>query len=195
MAQPRLSRWKTESAAESLDVGQLGHSLFERERLYGAFGGLSSRDTARATVGGAHVTINYDRLMKRGRIIFGDVVPWSAVWRTGADLATHLTTDHDLIIGGVGVTAGTYTLYTVPAPTAWQLIVSRQAGQTGVIYDRSADVGRVEMQARTVPQIAERLTITLDSIGPARGRIRVAWDDRAADVPFTVLPAPGHTSP
>jgi hypothetical protein len=188
------SRWKTEGAG-GLDVSQLGRSLFARERLYGAFGGLSSRDTTRSTVGGAHVTISYDRLLKRGRTVFGDVVPWSAVWRIGGDLATHLTTDRDLIVGGVGVSAGTYTLYSVPAPTAWQLIVSRQTGQTGVIYDRSADVGRVEMVARTVPQVAERLTITLDSIGPARGRIRVAWDDRAADVPFTVLAAPGHASP
>jgi|GEM_PF-119920 len=185
--------WKTESVA-ALDIASLGRSFLERERLYGAFGGLSSRDTARATVGGAHIAIDYGRLSKRGRVIFGGLVPWNEIWRTGDDLATHLTTDHDLIIGGVRVPAGTYTLYTVPAPTAWQLIVNRRTGQFGPIYDRSADLGRVEMEARIVPQVVERLTITLDSIDPARGTIRVAWDNRVADVPFTVLRALGHAS-
>jgi hypothetical protein len=187
-------KWKTESAAD-LDIDRLGRSFLERERLHGAFGGLSSRDTARAKVGGAHISINYGRPSKRGRIIFGGVVPWNEVWRTGADLATHLTTDHDLVIGGVRVPAGTYTLYTVPAPTAWQLIINRQTGQLGLNYDRSGDLGRVEMEARIVPQLVERLTITVDSIGTARGTIHVAWDDREATVPFTVLPAPGDASP
>jgi hypothetical protein len=187
-------KWETESAA-ALDIDSLGRSFLDRERLYGAFGGLSSRDTARATVGGAHIAINYGRPSKRGRIVFGGLVLWNEVWRTGADLATQLATDHDLIVGGVRVPAGTYTLYTVPAPTAWQLIVNRQTGQLGLTYDRSADLGRVEMEARIVAQVVERLTISLDSIGPARGTIRVAWDNRIADVPFTVLPAQGHTPP
>lgn len=181
-------KWKTESD-NALDIDQLGHSFIEGERLHGAFGGLSSRDTAHATIDGAHIAINYGRPSKRGRVIFGGLVPWNEVWRTGADLATHLTTDHDLVVGGTRVPAGTYTLYTVPAPTAWQLIVNRQTGQFGVDYDRSGDLARVPMESRTVEPFLERLTITVDSIGPAQGTIRVAWDNRVADVPFTVLPA------
>src|SRR6266576_2047701 len=87
-------------------------------------GQLSPRDTARASVGGVDVWVDYGRPQKRGREIFGNVVPWSAVWRTGANAATQFSTMADLVIGGATVPAGKYTLWTLPTPTGWKLIIN-----------------------------------------------------------------------
>ncbi|MDP9204084.1 MAG: DUF2911 domain-containing protein, partial [Gemmatimonadota bacterium] len=78
----------------------------------GAIGQMSPPDTTKATVGGANIQVAYSRPLKRGRVIFGNVVPWNQVWRTGANAATQLTTDKDLVFGGTVVPAGKYTLWT-----------------------------------------------------------------------------------
>src|SRR4051812_36783509 len=87
---------------------------------------LSPRDSAVASFGAAKVSVDYSRPSKRGREIFGGLVPWNQVWRTGANAATTLVTSRDLDIGGTLVPAGTYTLYTLPSPTGWKLIVNKQ---------------------------------------------------------------------
>ena len=112
---------------------------------------------------------------------------WGEVWRTGADLATHLTTDHALNFTGLVVPAGTYTLYTLPSPTTWKLIVNRRTGQLGLLYDVAADLGRIDMTTAVVPTVAERLTISVAPALVGGGVLRIAWDQLAATVPFTVL--------
>src|SRR5688500_18160714 len=77
---------------------------------------LSPRDTLRMSIAGARLTVTYSRPMRRGRVVFGGMVPWGEVWRTGANEATHFHSDKDLVIGGAVVPAGTYTLWTVPKP-------------------------------------------------------------------------------
>jgi hypothetical protein len=178
-------KWRTEPAP-GLNIQALASSFADRERTGGAFGALSSRDTARASIGGAHITINYGRPSKRGRAIFGALVPWGEVWRTGADLATHLTTDRELTLGNLRVPAGTYTLYTIPSPSDWQLIVNRQTGQGGLTYSKAEDVGRVTIAASSGASSVERLTITVEGTGPRDGVIKIAWDDRVAVASFSV---------
>jgi hypothetical protein len=178
-------KWMTERVAD-VNVAALARSFAARDASGKSFGAYSTRDTARAVIDGARIAIDYGRPSKRGRVIFGALVPWGQVWRTGADLATHLTTDRALQFDGLTVPAGTFTLYTLPTPSRWTLIVNRQTGQLGLIYDQSADLGRVDMSA-IHSSITERLTISVESISPRGGVLRIAWDDVVATAPFTVV--------
>jgi len=92
-------------------------------------GSLSPRDTARATVGGAEVSIDYSRPSRRGRDIFGALEPFNKVWRTGANAATQFTTPVDLVIAGAAVPAGKYTLWTLPTATGCGWCGSCPAGK------------------------------------------------------------------
>jgi hypothetical protein len=147
---------------------------------------LSPRDTIRTSIGGANFTITYSRPMKRGRVIFGgEIVPWGEVWRTGANEATHFHTDKDLAIGGTPVPAGTYTLWTIPRPEGWTLIINKQTGQWGTIYDPAQDLTRIEMQDEAPATLEEQFTISLEPKEPG-AVLRLRWDDREAWVPIEI---------
>jgi hypothetical protein len=184
-------KWLTERVG-ALQIAALARSFAERDASGAALGSLSTRDTARAVVDGGHITIDYGRPSKRGRVVFGGLVPWGDVWRTGADLATHFTSDRALRFGALLVPAGTYTLYTLPSPAGWKLIVNLKTGQNGLLYDPAADLGRVDMTTTLIPRITERLTITVEP-APSGGVLRIAWDHLMAEAPFTVVsPSPAH---
>ena len=82
----------------------------------------------------------------RDRKIFGELVPYGQVWRTGANAATSLKTDVDLTIGGASVPAGSYTLYSIPEEKKWKLIINKETGQWGTKYDEKQDLARVDMK-------------------------------------------------
>ena len=134
-------------------------------------GQLSPRDTARATIGGAEVWIDYSRPSRRGRDIFGALEPWNKVWRTGANAATQLNTTADLVIGGATVPAGKYTLWTLPAPSGWKLIINKETGQWGTEYHEERDLVRVDAKVETLASPIEQFTIAFDS-----GLLTFAWD-------------------
>ncbi len=169
----------------SVDVQKLAASFAAREQSGAGLGELSPRDTARAEVGGAHVLVDYSRPSARGRTIFGGIVPWGQVWRTGANAATQLVTDRDLDIGGAAVPAGTYTLWTIPGPTGWKLVINKQHGQWGTVYDPAQDLARVDLATAALPQPVERFTF---EIVPAAngGTLAYAWGDTRAVVPVKV---------
>jgi hypothetical protein len=141
-------------------------------------GQLSVRDTARASVGGADVWVDYGRPLKRGREIFGNVVPWNAVWRTGANSATQFNTSADLVIGGATVPAGKYTLWTLPTPSGWKLIINKQTGQWGTEYHAEQDLVRVDAKVETLAAPVEQLVIAFEP-----GVLTVAWDRTKVSVP------------
>jgi len=161
----------------ALDVDSITAVFAARELAGKGLGNLSPRDTARATVGGAHIQIDYGRPMRRGRVIFGNVVPWDTVWRTGANQATQLITDKDLEIGGTLVPAGIYSLFTIPSAKGWQLIINKQHGQWGTNYDAKQDLARIPMRIREATAPVERLTIGITS-----SALAVAWDRAEATV-------------
>ena len=99
-------------------------------------GGGSPHETVEYSVGGAKITISYGRPFLKARKVLSEVAPAGKIWRTGADEATTLTTDKGLMFGSLMIPAGTYTLYTVPGPTSWKLVVSKQTGQWGTEYQR-----------------------------------------------------------
>jgi hypothetical protein len=141
----------------------------------------SPRDTARATVAGASVLVDYGRPSMRGRAIFAadGLVPYGKVWRTGANAATTLVTSAPIRVGDTPLPAGTYTLYTVPGPESWQLVINRQTGQWGTEYDQSQDLARVPMQVTKLAAPVEQFTIAVE---PAALVMR--WDTVQASVPL-----------
>ncbi len=159
----------------SFDLSVVGKAYAQR-----SLGQLSPRDTARAAITGAEVWVDYGRPTKRGREIFGNLVPWNTVWRTGANAATQLSTSVDLTIGGAAVPAGKYTLWTLPTPTGWQLIVNKQTGQWGTVYDPAQDLVRVDAKVETLATPVEQFTIAFES-----GKLTLTWDKTRVSVPLS----------
>lgn len=146
-------------------------------------GQLSARDTTRAQLGGDSLWVDYGRPMKRGREVFGNVVQWNAVWRTGANAATQFRTGTSLTIGGATVPAGLYTLWTLPTPGGWKLIINKQTGQWGTVYDAAQDLARVDMAVEALAEPMERFTIEIEPKGPD-ATMRLSWDRLRASVPM-----------
>ncbi|HEV8303704.1 MAG TPA: DUF2911 domain-containing protein [Gemmatimonadales bacterium] len=150
-------------------------------------GQLSPRDTARTTLGGAAVWVDYSRPQKRGREIFGALEPWNKVWRTGANAATQLSTSADLVIGGATVPAGIYSVWSLPSPTGWKLIINKQHGQWGTEYHADSDLVRIDLKVETLAQPIEQFTIAFDSQGAATV-LRMEWDRTRVSVPVSKKP-------
>jgi hypothetical protein len=148
--------------------------------------------TATGTINGKTIAVRYSAPSVRGRQIFGaggllSNDPTYPAWRAGANAATTLTTDADLMVGTLPVPKGTYTLYAwVQNPDAWDLIISKQTGQWGLMYDAKQDLGRVKMTMSKPPALVERLTYSIADKGAGKGELRLAWEHRVATVPITV---------
>lgn len=152
---------------------------------------LSPRDTSRfVTDDGRRIYVDYGRPSRRGRQIMGGLVPFGRVWRTGANAATTLVTEADLTIGNARVPRGTYTLYSIPTPEGWTLIVNRQTGQWGTQYDPSRDFVRIPMQVSALRQPVEQFTITLEKGRAGANTLAFTWENTRATVPFRVALPP-----
>lgn len=174
----------------SLDVQVIAADFARRDQAGQQMGTLSPRDSVVAAVGGASVSVAYGRPSMRGRRIMGEVVPYGQVWRTGANEATHFRTDRDLLIGDTRVPAGSYTLWTIPGPDEWTLIVNRQTGQWGTVYDPAQDLARIPVRAtREGGAPAELLSMRIvpGECGDG-GRLLMKWEHTVVAVPFTVVP-------
>lgn len=134
---------------------------------------------------GKTVTIKYGRPSMRGRKIFGELVPYDKVWRTGANSATSFTTDTALDLGGTTVPAGNYTLYTVPGEKSWELIINKQTGQWGTNYDQGQDLARIPMRVTQLPSGLEILTISLDKTSGKSATLKLEWELTSASVNIT----------
>lgn len=129
--------------------------LIDRRWVGGSWGNVAG------VAGPARIAIDYGQPHLRGRNVFGTVVPWDSVWRTGANMATQLTTEVDLTIGDVFIPRGVYSLFTLPTRNGWKLIVSRQVFEWGTDYDPGQDLGRIDLRSRTLTQPLESLTFWL----------------------------------
>ena len=153
-------------------------------------GQLSPPASASVTIGGKAIRIAYSSPSVRGRKIFGDGGLLSRdstypVWRAGANAATTLRTDAALDIGGLALPRGAYSLYVlVQDPNAWQLIVNKETGQSGLDYNAKLDLGRVKMTMSKPPAMVEQLKYTLSDQGGNRGELRIEWENHVATVPI-----------
>lgn len=131
---------------------------------------------------GHTVTIQYSRPSMRGRKIFGGLVPYDEVWRTGANAATSLKTDVDLVIGGETVPKGEYTLYTQPGMSSWKLIINKQTGQWGTEYSQGQDLERVNMKVTQRSSGLELFTISFDKTSGSSATLKLEWENTIASV-------------
>ena len=176
--QVRATKWP--------DVDSLARHFAVLDRGGQRLGTLSPRDTTRATVAGAIISIDYGQPAVRGRVIFGQVVPWDRVWRTGANAATQLETLRELVIANVTIPgrAGIPSGH-CPAAVSGCSIINKQSGQWGTDYDPAQDLARIPIEARPIREQIERFSVTITTEGYG-GIIRMSWDRTQLVVPFTV---------
>jgi len=142
---------------------------------------LSPPQEVKYSTSDKHITINYSAPSKRGRTVMGSLVPYGKIWRTGANAATTLTTNTDLMLGSLHVPAGKYTLYTIPGDKEWTLIVNKQTGQWGTNYDQKQDLGRVKMTVKPLKAPVEQFEIAVDAKA-----LTMSWENVQATVPVMV---------
>jgi len=144
---------------------------------------FSQVNPERTTAEGKNVKISYGPIPKRNRDIFGKLVPYGEVWRTGMNAATEITFAKDAVFGGKPIKAGTYTLFTIPEKTKWTFILNSQLGQWGAFkYNdvKGKDVLQVVVPVSTIYGTpVENLTISL----PA-GKLVLQWDKTKVEVPI-----------
>jgi hypothetical protein len=131
------------------------------------------------------LSIRYCQPYKKGRKIFGELVPFGQVWRTGANEATSLTTNQDVILGGKALKSGNYTLYTIPEKDKWTIVINGQTGQWGTIYNPDRDIMRFE-----VPVLPSRKTVEMFTISGKNEEespvLIMEWEDIQVKIPFEV---------
>ncbi len=139
------------------------------------------------TVDGAAITVTYGRPYMRARAIFGALVPYGRVWCPGADEATVLESDRDLRFGTLTVPAGPHTIWMLPTADAWTLIISKEPSGFHTRYPASSDLGRVELQKRTLPSAIEQLTFAIHENPSGGGTLVMSWAATEVSTPFTVV--------
>src|SRR5687767_3046158 len=156
-----------------------------------SLGALSGRTQSKDVIGGATIGLDHGTPSKRGRTIWGALVPYGSVWRTGANEATHFETDRDLVFGAgadtLVVPAGRYTLFSVPERDGGWLIINRETGQAGTAHDPARDLGRVRLTTRPLSAPVETFTIKAETEGGAN-LLRLQWDNAERVAPFRVRP-------
>ncbi|MFQ5549653.1 MAG: DUF2911 domain-containing protein [Gemmatimonadales bacterium] len=171
---------------DALDLDALARDFAARDARGEGMGVPSPRATVQASVEGANFEVVYSRPAKRGREIWGGLVPYDTVWRTGANAATHFTTDRDIRLGGVDVPAGTYTLWTLFTAGSATLIVNSQTRQWGTQYDAAQDFARIPMEREDEPEVMERFTIAIEPWNGG-GMISLSWDRTRFTVAIEVM--------
>jgi hypothetical protein len=146
---------------------------------------ISPNDSAEVVLGGKKAVVRYSRPFMRGREIWGVVVPFDSVWRTGANLATALVTDADLTVGGIAVPRGSYTLYAIPSSGGFTLIISRKPGGNEPAYDRKFDLARISLNAEPSSSTIDPFRIWFETAGPRTATLKLGWGDRMFSAPVT----------
>jgi hypothetical protein len=153
---------------------------------------VSPSATVDATIDGDALKIVYSRPFTKDpktgapRKIWGELVPFGKVWRTGANEATLLTTATAIELGGTTVPAGTYSLFTIPEENGGKLIVNKQTGQSGLAYDEKQDLTRVDLKKEASSKSPDQFLIAIEKGASGGGMLKFTWADAEYSVPFTV---------
>jgi hypothetical protein len=157
---------------------------------------LSPHETITATVDGDELKIVYGRPYTKHpqtgevRKIWGGLVPYGKVWRTGADEATLLTTEKPIEIGGYSLPAGTYSLFTVPAEDGAKLIINKKTGQFGVPYkedeEKANELARIDLKKTELDKEVTQFTMAIEPREGGGGELKLMWEKAQYSVPFTV---------
>ncbi|HEY6770418.1 MAG TPA: DUF2911 domain-containing protein [Candidatus Sulfotelmatobacter sp.] len=132
--------------------------------------------------GGKMIKTDYSSPRMKGRKIYGDLVPFGEVWRTGANEATTFVPSADVMVGGKTVPAGSYTIFTVPTADKWTLIINKKTGEWGIPYKYESDeLTRVDMKASKLSSPVENFTISYDKTGSGC-LMNLDWETTRASV-------------
>jgi len=153
---------------------------------------VSPHETVSADIDGAKLSVVYGRPYTKDpksgepRKIWGKLVPYGKVWRAGADEATIFTTDQTLTFGDTTVPAGKYSLYMLPGEDGSKLIINKQTGQWGTMYDEKQDLARVDLKKSAVDKQVDQFAIAIDKGDAGGGVLKLTWENTQYAVPFTV---------
>jgi Protein of unknown function (DUF2911) len=148
---------------------------------------VSPHESTSGTIDGSEITVTYGRPSMRGRAIFGQLVPYGRVWCPGADEATTLDSPRPLRLGDLVVPAGPHTIWMLPTADKWTLVVSKEPSGFHTNYNRSADLGRVDLAKRSLDAPVEQLTFAVVTNPDGRGGLlTMSWETTEVSVPFTV---------
>ena len=161
----------------------------------GTFGTMNAQEmpapspaaTVMQRVGLTDVEITYSRPSVKERNIFGGLVPFGEVWRTGANASTKISFSKDVMIGDTKVEAGTYSFYIIPSKESWTMILNSDLtlwGSDG--YDEGKDIVRMEATPMMLTDKVESMRISVENISKDGASIVVSWNDMAAALPFKV---------
>jgi hypothetical protein len=144
---------------------------------------LSYQSKITQRVGHATIGIDYERPSARERVIFGDLVPWAEVWRTGASWCTKISFSHPVSVGKQRVPAGTYSLFTIPNPNQWMVIFNRDTSLYGAYdYSPEKDVARFQVKPVKSSRYYETFTIDIDVV-PNDAVIYLSWANTQISFP------------
>ncbi len=133
----------------------------------------------------AIVRVTYSRPQKNGREVFGKLVPYEKVWRTGANEATEIKFYQDVELGGKNVKAGTYSLFSIPGEKEWTIILNSDMDYWGAYsYKQANDVLRVTAPVTNANSAVENFTIQFEGKGEKQGVMKLAWDNKVVEVPI-----------
>ncbi len=145
----------------------------------------STSQTIKQEFGIGSIELSYARPNIRGRKVFGDLVPYGQVWRTGANNATTLTFSDEVMVGGTKVAPGKYGLLTIPGKDNWTVILTKQLDVTSpAAYKQESDVVRVNVKPTTLREPLETFTIQFANVKPTSTEVQVMWDNVAINLPI-----------
>lgn len=130
------------------------------------------------------IEVTYSRPAAKGRKIFGDLVPFGKIWRTGANASTKVTFGEDVKVGGMPVKAGSYAIYSVPTANDWEIIINKGANNSGLTgYKTEDDVARFKVPSMQLPMMIENFTIILGNLTASSADIQILWENTAVQIP------------
>jgi hypothetical protein len=145
----------------------------------------SPGQTLRQDFGISSIELNYSRPGMKGRKIFGDLVPYGKVWRTGANSATRIKFSDDVTIGGQTLKAGEYAIYTVPNEKEWEIIINKGSANWGTDYKQEDDILRVKATSVKLDWPVETFTMQFSNVKSNSTDLQIMWDKTLVSVPIT----------
>ncbi|MBO6572940.1 MAG: DUF2911 domain-containing protein [Balneola sp.] len=182
----QTTRKLTVKRKNDIEINSIAKRFAASDKQGNPFGSLSGAIEEEFTIGNTVVNVSYGSPQRRGRDLFGGIVPFGERWRTGANRATHFKTSSDLKIGSLDIPAGEYTLFTIPEKEGGVLIINKQTGQNGQTYDQERDLGRVPMTVSKKEDSTEGFTILVEEEGSG-GVLKLVWGNTVYSVKFDII--------
>ena len=169
-----------------LNIDSVITANLNQQALHPRLAVINQLDSVKTVINTTNIKIIYSRPSVRNRVIFGEVVPWNRIWRTGADAATKILLSRPLYFNGKELPAGAYSIFTLPTQNGWTLIFNKQADIWGTEHNAAYDILKIPMQMQSLTEPVELLTFAVAPAGNNGGVISVSWDKLKVSVGFNL---------